>query len=112
MKLQKILVLTVWIASLGISILPTKGMVCQGDCCYVMDAGCDMQGMDDDCPAFQTAPLHPIPAAPIQVVSIEKYTTHQPSILTVTADNELLHPVLQVESYPLRLPPPQIYLLI
>lgn len=112
MKIGKALVLTVWIGSLGISFLPTNGMVCQGDCCSVMEAGCDMQGMEDGCPGFQAAPIHPIPAAPVQVVSIEKYTTHQTAILTAPANNEQFQSIVQKKFYPLRLPPPQIYLLI
>ena len=112
MKVGKALVLTIWIGSLGISFLPIKGMACQGDCCSVMEAACDMQAMDDGCPGFQEAPLHPIPAAPVHVVTIEKYTTQHASILSIPVENELLRPVLQIHSYPLRLPPPQIHLLI
>ena len=113
MKVRSSITLLFWMASLGTPFLVVQADACGGSCCLTQVAVCPTEAMDNDCPGMADATrLHPIPAAPINVVHGKAIQAAVTASLTMPLELSLAHPTIDARSLPLRLPSQPIPLLI
>ncbi len=114
MKVRSSIILVIWVTSLGASFLPAQAGTCTGDCCLMEEASAgEMDCMMDECPAMmKAAPFHLIPAVPVKAFDDTATLAQLATIRTIPLDLQLVHPTIQIQAYPLRLPPLAIPLLI
>ncbi len=106
MKVHSSIILAIWVASLGASFLPAQAGTCTGDCCLMEEVSAGEMGcLMDQCPTMmKAAPFHPIPAVPVNAFDDPAILPQLATIRTIPLDLQLVHPTIQIQAYPLRLP--------
>ncbi len=106
MKVRSSIILVIWVTSLGASFLPAQAGTCTGACCLMEEASAgEMDCMMDECPAMmKAAPFHLIPAVPVKAFDDTATLPQLAAIRTIHLDLQLVHPTIQIQAYPLRLP--------